>query len=39
MVIINVDFHKIGQLLITYSAFVKYLRKKWEYNGAVHQLL
>ena len=27
-----------GQLLITYSAFVQYLRKKWEYNEAVHQL-
>ena len=27
-----------GQLLIIYSAFVKYLRKKWEYNEAVHQL-
>jgi len=21
-----------------YSAFAKYLREKWEYNGAVHQL-
>jgi hypothetical protein len=27
-----------GQLLIIYSAFVKYSRKKWEYNEAVHQL-
>ena len=27
------------QLLITYSAFVTYLKKKnWEYNEAVHQL-
>jgi len=24
---------------IRYSAFVKYLRKKWEYNEAVHQLV
>ena len=31
------DFDTIGQLLIVYSAFVKYLRKKWEYN-AVRQL-
>jgi len=36
--IINVDSDAIGQLLITYSAFVKYLRKKWEHNEAVHQL-
>ena len=27
-----------GRILIIYSAFVKYLRKKWEYNKAVHQL-
>ena len=26
------------QLLIMHCAFVKYLRKKWEYNEAVHQL-
>ena len=32
------DFDATGQLLIIYSAFVKYLRKKWEYNEAVHQL-
>jgi len=32
-----VDFDTTGQLLIIYSAFVKYL-KKWEYNEAVHQL-
>ena len=38
MGIINVDFDTMGQLLIIYSAFVKYLRKKWEYNEAVHQL-
>ena len=27
-----------GQLLIIYSAFVKYSRKKWEYNETMHQL-
>jgi len=37
--IINVDFDTTGQLLIIYSAFVKYLRKKLEYNEAVHHLL
>jgi len=36
--IINVDFEATGQLLNMYSAFVKYMRKKWEYNEAVHQL-
>jgi hypothetical protein len=36
--IIIVDFDATGQQLIIYSAFVKYLRKKWEYNEAVHQL-
>ena len=35
---INVDFDATGQLLITYSAFVKYLRKIWEDNDAFHQL-
>ena len=30
------DFDTTGQLLIIYSAFVKYL-KKWEYNEAVSQ--
>ena len=35
--IINVDFDATCQLLITYSTFVKYLRK-WEYSEAVHQL-
>ena len=34
---INVDFDATGQLLIIFSAFVKYL-KKWEYNEVVHQL-
>ena len=32
------DSDAIGQLLITYSVFVKYLKKKWEHNEAVHQL-
>ena len=36
--IINVDFDTTGQLLFTYSAFVKYLRKKWECNEALHLL-
>jgi len=36
--IVNVDFDAAGQLLVTYCAFVKYFRKKWEYNEAVHQL-
>jgi hypothetical protein len=36
--IISVDFDAVGQLLIIYSAFVKYLKKKWEYNEAVYQL-
>ena len=32
------DFNATGQLLIIYSAFAKYLRKKWEYSEAEHQL-
>jgi hypothetical protein len=36
--IINVDSDAIGQLLIIYSVFVKYLKRKWEHNKAVHQL-
>jgi hypothetical protein len=36
--IISVDFDITGQLLIIYSVFVKYLRKKWECNEAVYQL-
>jgi hypothetical protein len=36
--IVNVDSEGISCLLIIYSVFVKYLRKKWEYNEAVHQL-
>ena len=35
--IINVDFDATGQLII-YCEFVKYLRKKLEYNEAVYQL-
>ena len=37
--IISVDFEATGHLMIIYSAFVMYLRKKREYNVAVHQLL
>ena len=32
------NFNTTGQLLIIYFAFVKYLRKKWENNEAVHHL-
>jgi hypothetical protein len=35
--IINIDLDATGQLLIIYSAFTQHLRKKWEYNEAVHQ--
>jgi hypothetical protein len=34
-----VDFEATGQLLIIHSTFVIHLRKKREYNEAVHQLL
>jgi hypothetical protein len=37
--IISVDFDATSQLLIIYSAFVKYLRKKWQFNEATQQLL
>ena len=38
--IISVDFVATGQLLIIYSSFVKYVKKKiWGYNAAVHRLL
>ena len=37
MGIINVDSDATGRLLIIYSAFGKYLKKKWKYNEAVHQ--
>jgi len=33
--IINVDFDATGQLMIIHSTFIKYLKKKWEYNEAV----
>jgi hypothetical protein len=33
-----VDFDATGQVRITYSAFAKYLRKKWEISKAVHHL-
>ena len=36
--IINVDLDATDQLLIIYSAIVKSVRKKWEYNETVHQL-
>jgi hypothetical protein len=36
--IVSVDIDVTGQLLIVYSAFVKYLKKKWEYNEVVYQL-
>jgi hypothetical protein len=36
--IINVDFDATGQLRIIFSAFIKYMRKKWENNESVHQL-
>jgi len=38
MRIITVDFNTTDPLLIIYSAFIKYLRKKREYKEAVHQL-
>jgi hypothetical protein len=34
---LNVDFDATGQVQIIYSAFVKYLRKKREYDKSVHQ--
>ena len=36
--IISVDFDARGQLLVLYSAFVKFLRKKLEFIESVHQL-
>jgi len=36
--IISMDFDATGQIVIIYPAFIKYLRKKQEYNEAVHQL-
>jgi hypothetical protein len=36
--IISVGFDVTDQLLIRFFAFVRYWRKKWEYNETVHQL-
>jgi hypothetical protein len=36
--IIGVNQCVIDQLLIKFSAFIRYWRKKWEYIEAVHQL-
>jgi hypothetical protein len=36
--IISVDFDITDQLLIRFSAFIRYWRKKWEYTETVHQL-
>jgi hypothetical protein len=36
--IISVGIDVTDQLLIRFSAFVRYWRQKWEYNGTVHQL-
>jgi hypothetical protein len=33
-----VGFDVTDQLLIRFSAFVRYWRKNWEYNETVHQL-
>jgi hypothetical protein len=35
---ISEGFNATDQLLIRFSAFVRYWRKKWEYNETVHQL-
>jgi hypothetical protein len=35
---ISVGFDITDQLLIRFSAFLRYWRKKWEYNETVHQL-
>jgi hypothetical protein len=35
---ISVGFDVTAQLLIIYSAFVEYWRKKLEYNEVVHEL-
>jgi len=35
---VGVDFDATSQLLIIYSAFVKYLRKNTEQNEVVYQL-
>jgi hypothetical protein len=36
--IIIVGSDVIDQLLIRFSAFVRYWRKKWEYSDTLHQL-
>jgi hypothetical protein len=36
--IINVGTDVIDQLLIRFSAFARYWRKKWEYSETAHQL-
>jgi hypothetical protein len=33
-----VDLDVTDQILIRFSAFVRYWKKKWEYNETVHQL-
>jgi hypothetical protein len=33
-----VGFDVTDQLLIRFSAFIRYWRKKWEYNETVHQI-
>jgi hypothetical protein len=33
-----VGFDVTYQILIRFSAFIRYFRKKWEYNDTVHQL-
>ena len=33
------EFDATDQLLIIYFAFFKHLKKKWEYNEALHQFL
>jgi hypothetical protein len=38
LVTICVDFDVTDQLLITFSAFIRYSRKKWDCNDIVHQL-
>jgi hypothetical protein len=35
---ISVGFDVIDQLLIKFSTFARYWRKKWEYNETAHQL-
>jgi hypothetical protein len=36
--ITSAGFNVTDQLLIRFSAFVRYWKKKWEYNETVHQL-